>query len=189
MDIILETLESAIKSNRIVSLCYKKINWENRIVCLISHVDINTGMVKIQKITPTCKKGKVMEIEISLIFCLELDDKYNYSLQYLIHNDFIEWKKNKKQRSFQINKENTNESLYSLFKFNQLCTFYFDTEYVTGYIDEIYTSAFKVRNINYYGELDGFSIYKSNLLTKVTIGNFRETKIQFLHEVVSNQNN
>ncbi|MDI9359024.1 MAG: hypothetical protein QM528_08755 [Phycisphaerales bacterium] len=165
-----------MKYQLIISFCIDKINWDNRI---IGYVDsIQNENVSINEVDVFGSVVKKLNIRIDKILIVETNDSYNEHLQKLKkEGDNIK----KEKTSYYFNKgEKFFEKINLLKSESQICTIFFDTQYITGIIADIKDDILFVKSLGYSGTNEGEAFCKIDSISKIRYKGPFERKIEFL---------
>lgn len=172
-----EIIEKSIKDRKMISVCYKKIDWDYRIIgfaiCIVNDTVIIDEVNKFGKVT---RKRKLL---LKHIECVENNDLYNNQLEFIAKSGLSS--KEKARYLHSSSNKITCRRLRNLMSKNYLCTFFFNENYVTGFLKACDKNDIIIRKISYFGNDDGEIYIKRKLLTQVRFNSLNEIKIYKLY--------
>ncbi|HEV7620435.1 MAG TPA: hypothetical protein VGO09_01805 [Flavisolibacter sp.] len=173
---MINILEAALKNNYIISFCVGKVNWDKRIIGYIKSLKGETIIIDVVDIYGSVIKKR--NIAIKKISIVEINDSYNRHLEKLKSEGEII--KKTKSKYYYNKGTKFKEKLESLKSKGNICTIFFETEYLTGIIKNVSDNIIFIQNVGYRGTKEGESCCKLSGVTSIRYDGPLEKKISYL---------
>ena len=182
MNFIRKRIEKALNNNELVCICLNTINWNSRLIGYVKKIHLSDNL-DFQIIDEYGQKKDLKPVLFSTIKSLEIGGTYNKNIDTLFKKEFL--RNQTMPKYFSIKKQDLHKKLKELKETKALCTFFFDTEFSIGIVEQITEDEFSITNIAYDGTEDGISIFDIKMLTKIRTGSNFESRILFLLKIAS----
>ncbi len=177
MNFIKNQIEKAYKKNYLVCICLNNINWNNRVIGYVKNIYASERF-EFEVIDEFGQKKNIRTVLFSSVKSLEIGGTYNENIEKLNKKGFL--KNQSTPKYFSEGKQNLYKKLNELKDTKALSTFFFDTEFSIGIVEEITLEELFIANIAYDGKKDGISVFDITLLTKIRSESNFENRISFL---------
>ena len=166
-----------MQKKQLICICLNKIDWDKRVIGYLTSKP-SSSTIDLQVIDEKGNFKMRKQILIETIKSIEIGGIYNDNLEKLAK---AQLKPSKGQMKQVTTSKGNIQLLQRLKDSQQVCTFFFETEYAVGKVRKLSICHLVINNITFDGRNDGLSIFDITSLTKIRIGSSKENRISLLH--------